>query len=79
MQQSIDDGDPAKFDEAMRNYHDRVVAAGGVLIQPVLDMKDEGKQRLEEGLLATSGTCSVIASAPIRSCTRRWASLNYFD
>jgi Alpha amylase, catalytic domain len=55
MQQSIDDGDPAKFDEAMRNYHDRVVAAGGVLIQPVLDMKDEGKQRLEEGLLATSG------------------------
>ena len=55
MQKSIDDGDPAKFDEALRNYHDRVVAAGGILVQPVLNMKDEGKQRLEEGLLATSG------------------------
>jgi hypothetical protein len=55
MQKSIDDGDPAKFDEALRTYHDRVVAAGGILVQPVLNMKDEGKQRLEEGLLATSG------------------------
>ena len=55
MLQSIDEGDPARFDEAMRSYHDRVVAAGGILIQPVLDMKDDGKQRLEEGLLATSG------------------------
>ncbi len=55
MQQSIDDSDPAKFEAALRNYHDRVVAAGGILVQPVLNMQDDGKQRLEEGLLATSG------------------------
>ncbi len=55
MFDSIDKGDPAIFEEALRGYHDRVVAAGGILIQPVLDMKDPGKQQLEEGLLATSG------------------------
>lgn len=55
MFDSIDKGDPAMFEQALRGYHDRVVAAGGILIQPVLDMKDPGKQQLEEGLLATSG------------------------
>ena len=55
MRDSIQRGNPAVFEEALRNYHDRVVAAGGALIQPVLDMHDEGKQRLEESLLATSG------------------------
>jgi hypothetical protein len=55
MQQSIETGDPAFFENALRSYHDRVVAAGGVLIQPVLDMHDPGKQSFEEALLATSG------------------------
>jgi hypothetical protein len=55
MFESIETGDPALFEQALRSYHDRVVAAGGILIQPVLDMKDPGKQQLEEGLLATSG------------------------
>lgn len=55
MLESITSGDPAIFEQALRSYHDRVVAAGGVLIQPVLDFKDPGKQRLAEGLLATSG------------------------
>jgi hypothetical protein len=55
MFNSIDKADPAEFEQALRSYHDRVVAAGGILIQPVLDMKDPGRQQLEEGLLATSG------------------------
>ena len=55
MFDSIDKADPGEFEQALRSYHDRVVAAGGILIQPVLDMKDPGKQQLEEGLLATSG------------------------
>lgn len=55
MLRSINEGDPALFEQALRNYHDRVVAAGGILIQPVLDLKDPGRQRLAEGLLATSG------------------------
>ena len=55
MLESIENGDPALFEQALRSYHDRVVAAGGILIQPVLDVNDPGKQQLEEGLLATSG------------------------
>jgi hypothetical protein len=55
MRNSIQQGNPAIFEEALRMYHDRVVAAGGALIQPVLNMHDEGKQKLEESLLATSG------------------------
>lgn len=72
MLASINTEDPAIFEQALRNYHDRVVAAGGILIQPVLDFKDTGKQRLAEGLLATSGDMlcycasgqSVIRPAP---------------
>jgi hypothetical protein len=55
MFDSIEKADPAIFEEALRSYHDRVVAAGGALIQPVLNMHDAGKQKLEEALLATSG------------------------
>lgn len=55
MRDSIEQSNPALFEEALRKYHDRVVAAGGVLIQPVLDMHDAGQQKLEETLLATSG------------------------
>ena len=55
MLQSINAEDPAIFEQALRNYHDPGVAAGGMLIQPVLDFKEPGKQHLAEGLLATSG------------------------
>lgn len=63
MLQSIDAEDPAMFEQALRSYHDRVVAAGGVLIQPVLDFNDPGKQRLAEGLLATSGDMLCYCSS----------------
>jgi len=63
MLESINAEDPAIFEQALRNYHDRVVAAGGILIQPVLDFKDPGKQRLAEGLLATSGDLPCYCSS----------------
>lgn len=63
MLESISAGDPAQYEQALRSYHDRVVAAGGILIQPVLDFKDPGKQRLAEGLLATSGDMLCYCSA----------------
>jgi hypothetical protein len=53
--QSIDSENPAIYEQALRNFHDRVVAAGGVLVAYVIDMKDPGKQRLAEELIATSG------------------------
>jgi hypothetical protein len=66
MFDSVEKGDPGVFEQALRSYHDRVVAAGGVLIQPVLNMHDDGKQKLEETLLATSGDmlcyCEPIGS-----------------
>lgn len=55
MERAIESGNPGIFEEALRGYHDRVVAAGGVLIQPVLNMHDQRKQRLEEALIAVSG------------------------
>src|SRR5665213_2745273 len=55
MFDSVYKAEPELFEQALRSYHDRVVAAGRILIQPVLDMKGPGKQQLEEGLLATSG------------------------
>jgi len=55
MYQSIQNGDPALFEQALRSYHDRVVASGGILVQPVLEFDDPGKQQLGEALLATSG------------------------
>lgn len=60
---SVENGNPALFEQALRSYHDRVVAAGGVLIQPVPEMKDAGKQRLAEGLLATSGDMLCYCSS----------------
>jgi glycosidase len=63
MFDSVNTGNPELFEQALRSYHDRVVAAGGILIQPVLDFNDPGKQRLSEGLLATSGDMLCYCSA----------------
>jgi hypothetical protein len=63
MLQSINAEDPSIFEQALRSYHDRVVAVGGILIQPVLDFKEPGKQLLAEGLLATSGDLPCYCSS----------------
>ena len=62
MFESINAGNPAQFEQSLQSYHDRVVAAGGILIQPVLDFKDPEKQRLGEALLATSGDLPCYCS-----------------
>ncbi len=63
MLDSIQKSDPVICEQALRSYHDRVVGAGGKLIQPVLDMRDPGKQKLEESLLATSGDMLCYCSS----------------
>jgi hypothetical protein len=52
---SINSENPAIYEQALQNFHDRVIAAGGVLVAYVIDMKDPNKQRLAEELIATSG------------------------
>jgi glycosidase len=60
---SIENGDPTLFEQALRSYHDRVLAAGGMLIQPVPEMKDAQKQQFVEELLATSGDIPCYCSS----------------
>lgn len=53
--ESINSANPEIFEQSLRNYHDRVVAAGGILVGYVVDLKDPQKQKLSEELIATSG------------------------
>lgn len=55
LKQSVESGDPDLLENALRVYHDRVVAAGGTLYMPVPDLHDAEQQQLAEALLATSG------------------------
>ncbi|MGA2630596.1 MAG: alpha-amylase family glycosyl hydrolase [Terriglobia bacterium] len=52
---AIDSGDPRPLEPALRDYHDRVVAAGGTLYEPVTRLDDPAKQRLAVALVATIG------------------------
>jgi hypothetical protein len=53
--ESINTGNPAIYEKSLRDFHDRVVAAGGILVAYVVDLKDARKQQLAEELVATSG------------------------
>lgn len=55
LKQSVESGNPDLLENALRTYHDRVVAVGGTLYMPVPDMHDAQQQSLVEALLATSG------------------------
>jgi glycosidase len=55
LQKSVQTGSPSLFENALRAYHDRVVAAGGTLYLPVPNLHDADQQQLAESLLATSG------------------------
>jgi len=55
VQKAIDSGDPRPLEPALRDYHDRVVAAGGTLYEPVARFDDPAKQRLAVALVATVG------------------------
>ncbi len=55
LKQSVESDNPDLLENALRTYHDRVVAAGGTLYMPVPDLHDAERQQLAEALLATSG------------------------
>jgi glycosidase len=55
LKQSVESGNPDLLENALRGYHDRVVAAGGTLYMPVPDLHDAERQQLAEALLATAG------------------------
>ncbi|HTW45308.1 MAG TPA: alpha-amylase family glycosyl hydrolase [Acidobacteriaceae bacterium] len=52
---SVEQENPAIFEEALRRYHDRVVAAGGTLYFPVPALDNPDDQQFAEALIATSG------------------------
>jgi hypothetical protein len=55
LKQSVESGNPDLLENALRAYHDRVLAVGGTLYMPVPNLHDSSRQQLAESLLATSG------------------------
>jgi hypothetical protein len=52
---SVQQGKPEMLEEALRDYHDRVVAAGGTLYFPVPQFENPDDQIFAEALIATLG------------------------
>ena len=63
LEQAVQDQNPELLEQALRKYHDRVVAAGGTLYFPVPDMKDPELQTFAEALLVDSGDMLCYCSA----------------
>ena len=56
LQNAIEAGDPRPIEESLRNYHDRVVAAGGTLSMTLVAIKDnQEKQHLAAAIIITTG------------------------
>jgi len=68
---AIDSGDPRPLEPALRDYHDRVVAAGGTLYEPVTRLDDPAKQRLAVALVATIGDLVFFCNEGTRVRSRR--------
>jgi hypothetical protein len=69
LEQSIRDENPALLEQALRRYHDRVVAAGGSLYFPVPRMDQAEQQGFAEALLVASGDM-LCYCAPVDGITR---------
>ena len=67
--QSIRDENPVLLEQALRSYHDRVVAAGGSLYFPVPRMDQAEQQGFAEALLVASGDM-LCYCAPVDGITR---------
>lgn len=63
LEQAIRDENPDLLEQALRGYHDRVIAAGGTLYFPVPEMKDAELQTFAEALLVGSGDMLCYCSA----------------
>ncbi len=55
LENAINDGDPRPIERALRDYHDRVVAAGGVLYHFAPRFKEPEKQGLAIAVVACAG------------------------
>jgi hypothetical protein len=55
LERSVEQSDPGIFEKALRDYHDRVVAAGGTLYFPVPRLDNPDDQGFAEALIATAG------------------------
>ena len=56
LETAIEAGDPRPIEEALRDYHDRVVAAGGALNMQLVSIKDSrDKQHLATAIIAATG------------------------
>ena len=60
---SVESGNPAILETALRAYHDRVVAAGGTLYFPVPKLDNPGDQTFAEALIAVSGDLPCYCDA----------------
>lgn len=69
LQQSIQSRNPQPYENALRAYHDRVVAAGGTLYMPIPNLHNDDQQQLAESLLATSGDM-LCYCGPVGDITR---------
>jgi len=69
LEQSIRDENPVLLEQALRSYHDRVVAAGGSLYFPVPRMDQAEQQGFAEALLVASGDM-LCYCAPVDGITR---------
>lgn len=55
IENAINNGDPRPIEQALRDYHDRVVAAGGVLYHFPSRFKEQEKQNLALAIVAAVG------------------------
>ncbi|MGA8153329.1 MAG: alpha-amylase family glycosyl hydrolase [Terriglobales bacterium] len=55
LKNAIETSDPRPIEESLRNYHDRVVAAGGTLNMTFPKMEGEAQQHLAAAIVATTG------------------------
>ncbi len=59
---ALETGDPRPIEQALREYHDQVVSAGGVLYFFYPRFQDSPQRKLAQAMLATLG--SLLASGP---------------
>jgi glycosidase len=55
LKNAIEMGDPMPIEESLRNYHDRVVAAGGTLNMTYPTLESDEREHLAAAIVATTG------------------------
>ncbi len=63
LRTSVEAGNPSLLEQALRGYHDRVVAAGGTLYLPIPKMRNTEEQGFAKVLVAASGDMPCYCGA----------------